>query len=431
MLPFYLRGAVRSLRRTPVLSSVMVVDLALGLAIFMMAFTAVDSHTRDPITRRADLFHVDWGTAPELDLESIESFQRVLAMVPHMLLSYADAERLAAHPAVARSARTFTSRLALGHDGKRIESAARFCTRELFAMFELRFQFGGPWSAAAERGGALEIVLDHTTNQRLFGGRNSVGKALLIDGRAFQVVGVLAAARHRLRAYDFALVPGDAVYLPFEQFALLAARPDYVGPRSLHGPSTDALKHSADTFVQLWVELPTPERRDAYAAFLDAQAARLQPVPVARRPRLSTVAQFIADSIPIPNGFRVFEACAFIALLACCVNLSRLLIVKFQARAPELAVQRAFGATRGSVLAQYLIEVLLVALAATVLGLIIAHASLIGINAIFPDRPVEFALDPLRVAIACAAGLAAGLLAGFGPALRAGQSAPAAFLRLQ
>lgn len=215
MLLFYLRGAIRSLRRTPVLSGVMVIDLALGLAIFMMAFTAVDSHTRDPITGRADLFHVDWGTAPEVDLESVEAFQRVLALVPHMLLSYSDAERLSAHPAATRSARTFTSRVALGQGAESVQSAARFCTRELFAMFELQFQFGGPWSAADERSGAPRIVLDHGTNRRLFAGKDSVGQALLIDGRAYRVAGVLAAARERLRAYDFALVTGEAVYLPF------------------------------------------------------------------------------------------------------------------------------------------------------------------------------------------------------------------------
>jgi putative ABC transport system permease protein len=258
-----------------------------------------------------------------------------------------------------------------------------------------------------------------------------VGRAVLIDGREFRVAGVLADASRRLHIYDFTLVQRDRVYVPFELFSELAARPDYVGRQSLHGPSTDALKRSSDGFVQLWVELPTPERQRAYAAFVDAEAHKLRPAPVARRPRLSSVKHFIAESIPIPNGFLVFEVCAFIALLACCVNLSRLLIVKFQARAPELAVQRAFGATRNSVRAQYLIEVGLVTLAAILLGLVIAYASLIGINAIVPDRPAEFALDPLRVAIACGMGLGAGMIAGFGPALRTAQSAPAAFLRLQ
>jgi putative ABC transport system permease protein len=123
--------------------------------------------------------------------------------------------------------------------------------------------------------------------------------------------------------------------------------------------------------------------------------------------------------------------CAFVALLACGVNLSRLLIVKFQARAPELAVQRAFGATRGSVLAQYLIEVLLVTFAATALGLLIAYASLEGINAIVPDRPSEFTLDSMGVLLACAMGLGSGLLAAVNPAIRSGQTAPAVFLRGQ
>jgi putative ABC transport system permease protein len=144
-----------------------------------------------------------------------------------------------------------------------------------------------------------------------------------------------------------------------------------------------------------------------------------------------TPAQFAKASVPISGGFLLFEACAFIALLACCVNLSRLLIVKLEARSPELALQRALGATRGSVLAQHVLEAALVACLATALGLGIAALGLVGINTIVPDRPVDFSIDAIGVAITCAAGLGAALFAGVFPGMRMCRASPASRLRLQ
>jgi hypothetical protein len=78
-----------------------------------------------------------------------------------------------------------------------------------------------------------------------------------------------------------------------------------------------------------------------------------------------------------------------------------------------------------------MLEAVLVALLATELALLIAAVSLVGINAIVPDRPADFTLDARCVLLACAMGLGAGVFAGVLPALRMCSVAPATFLRLQ
>jgi putative ABC transport system permease protein len=311
----------------------------------------------------------------------------------------------------------------------RVETAVRFCTRDLFALFELPFRHGRAWDAAAERRLAAEVVLDDASNRLFFGGGNSVGRTLEIDGQGYRIIGVLAPLPRRVRAYDFALTTAPAIYLPFELFVPLGARPDYVARRSIHGAHMAELVSSQDAFVQLWVRLDSAAQRARYEAFLDGEARKRHGAARAVQPRVQPVATWVASAVPVPSGFLVFEVCAFIALLACSVNLSRLLIVKFQARAPELALQRAVGATRASVFAQHMIEAVLVALLATELGLLIAAVSLVGINAIVPDRPAYFALDLQGVLLACAMGFGAGLLAGVHPAVRMCQAAPATFLR--
>src|SRR5690349_10580898 len=137
MFGFYLRRALRSLRRTPVLSTVMIVDVALGLGVWTLAFTAVDAQTRFPPGRARNVYHVDWGTTPEFDPASLDGFVRVLSITPHMLLPYGDAQRLGAHRSVARHAATFTSQLAVSAPTGRHCLPVRFSEHALFGMFEL------------------------------------------------------------------------------------------------------------------------------------------------------------------------------------------------------------------------------------------------------------------------------------------------------
>jgi putative ABC transport system permease protein len=428
---FYLRRAVRSLRRTPVLSSVMILDVALGLAVWALAFSSVDAQTRAPHAGAGHVYHVDWGTAPSFDTSGLDNWQRVMSNTPHLLLPYSDALQLSRHPAVARHALTFSSKLVMSGPAGRHCMQTRFATPQLFALFGLRFAEGGPWSDGDERLRAPVIVLDAGSKRALFGAEPALGRSVTIDGRAFRVGGVLAAAPHDLRAFDFSFDTLPAVYLPLPLFPELGARPLYATHGLQRDQTISQLLGSRARFLQLWVELPSNAAREQFESFVLASAKQRGISGAGARSPLLTKAEFAKGSVPISGGFLLFETCAFIALLACCVNLSRLLIVKLEARGPELMLQRALGATRGSVLAQHMLEALLVASLATALGLAIAAAGLVGINAIVPDRPVDFSIDALGVALTCAAGLGAALFAGIFPAIRMCRASPASRLRVQ
>ena len=58
-------------------------------------------------------------------------------------------------------------------------------------MFETPFLYGGGWDAKADEGPEPVVVLSKETNQKAFGGANSVGKTVLWHDREFRVVGVL------------------------------------------------------------------------------------------------------------------------------------------------------------------------------------------------------------------------------------------------
>ena len=112
---------------------------------------------------------------------------------------------------------------------------------------------------------------------------------------------------------------------------------------------------------------------------------------------------------------------SFVLLIAC-VNIASLLLARATVRQRELAVRAALGAGRGRIMRQLLTESLTLAFLGAVLGLAIAYAGVEGLASLgAADLPRASAiqLDPVVLGFTLAVAVAAGLLFGLLPALRA------------
>ena len=107
-------------------------------------------------------------------------------------------------------------------------------------------------------------------------------------------------------------------------------------------------------------------------------------------------------------------------LLMACLNLAGLITARSSIRRPELALRSALGASRASTLRLLLTESLVLALAGSLLGLLVAHALLPLLLAESPlDLPLLHApsIDGSAAAFAIASGCATTLIFGLLPAL--------------
>jgi putative ABC transport system permease protein len=127
-------------------------------------------------------------------------------------------------------------------------------------------------------------------------------------------------------------------------------------------------------------------------------------------------------------------AVGFVLLIAC-ANVANLLLAKAAGRQRELAIRAALGAGRGRLLRQLLLESLLLAVAGSAAGLLLAWWARAGLLALLPKEYSYLRLDDQlqldwRVQL-FAAGIAllTALLAGLLPALQASRSALNEFLK--
>jgi len=249
-------------------------------------------------------------------------------------------------------------------------------------------------------------ILSHEFWQRRFGSDPAVlGRTLQIAGQLTEVIGVLPPGFEILMAPALGIVPRQDVYT--------AVRIDFANGSRVN------------VFLRVLGRLKPGVTREQAQGQVDALVASLrQQFPIKEtagvRWRVEPLHQdLVAGSRPVILA--LMGAVTFVLLIAC-ANVANLLLVRGAARERELAVRAALGGSRGSLLRQLMTESLLLSVAGAVLGLALAWGGIRVLLAMGPDtlpRLEGVGLDPRVLGFAALAAVAAALLFGIVPALRA------------
>jgi putative ABC transport system permease protein len=436
MLDYQLGLAWRSLKRNPVLSLLSIGGIGLGIAVSMMFVTAYYYLAGDPIPAKSDrLFNVRldaWDPARPYDSDEPGEPPDQLTYMDAMALMKSDVPtyRTAMHKA---ELTVYPER----KDLRPFRALTRLCFADFFPMFDVPFRYGTGWRREDDEGPAAVAVLDSRTNQKLFGGEDSVGKSVRIEGREFRVVGVLDDWRPLPKFYDTTNDPferPEGVFLPFHfgrVFEIYTA-----GNTSSWGSYGNAyadLLQSEAVWLQYWVQLDDARQREAYDAWIagySAEQGKLGRMARAQNNKVRDVMTSLRVDEIAPEEARSLMIIALLFLLVCSVNLIGILLGKFLARAPEVGVRRALGASRRHVFAQHLFECGVIGVAGAVLGLLLTPAGLALIDRLF-DQQFNFKLDPTLFGVAMILALLSAFVAGVYPAWRVCRTPPALHLKTQ
>jgi len=310
---------------------------------------------------------------------------------------------------------------------------------DFFAMFDVPFIYGGAWSQQADDNKELVVVLNKETNDKIFGGENSVGKSLKIDGNMFSIVGVIDTWQPKPRFYDIstgAFNDSEDFFVPFSLIAEEKVRRD--GNTNCWKPSGDgfqAFLNSECVWTQFWVELKTEQDKEQYMTFVNAYVEEQKQYGRFQRPmgnRLSTVTEWLENQEVVADDAQMMMAMSLMFLVVRLLNTVGLLLAKFLGKAPEIGLRQALGASKATLFSQYMIESACIGLAGGLLGLLLAYLGLKGVESLYGDYMQGLAtLDTNMMVLSIAVSLLATLLAGLYPTWRACKVQPAHQLKCQ
>ncbi|MFY2762864.1 ABC transporter permease [Arenimonas sp. MALMAid1274] len=437
MFRYYLGLGFRSLRRNPVLTTLMVLTLSVGVAASMTTLTLLRGMSGDPIPSKSDVLFV-----PLLDNNPAENPND--GGEPPQQVSYTDATNLWQQGKGKR--RTPIYGLAPAIDPGRADLPPFFSEgvavgADFFPMFEVPFLYGQPWSAADDTKGASVVVIGRSLSERIFGeGVDPVGKTLRITDADYTVVGVTDTWNPVPKFYR--LIGGNQygtsedVMMPFNT----AISRDMQMNGSLDcssappAPGFKGYVASECVWIQYWVELENAGQRSEYADYLAAYVAEQKALGRMQRPvnnRLYNVREWLDQNGVVSDDTRTSTWLAFGFLLVCLVNTVGLLLAKFSARPGEIGVRRALGATRRDVFTQYLTEAGVIGLVGAAVGVGLTFGALAFIRNFDEGIAQITRVDGVMLATAITLSVAASLVAGLLPTWRACQVVPALQLKSQ
>ena len=205
-------------------------------------------------------------------------------------------------------------------------------------------------------GAASTAVISHAYWRRRFGGANPIGRTLVVDGVAREIIGVLP---DWFRFFDY---PADIFY-PMQPMRSEAGFPQGDG-RGLARLKPGVTLEQANADVKRMIPLINTEFGRPGPAF-----DRMQFGPNLR-PLKEMVVGNLDDTLWLLMGT------IGLLLLIACANVANLVLVRTQSRRPELSVRTALGARWSDIARVVLAENAILGFAGGVVGVAVAYFSL-------------------------------------------------------
>jgi predicted permease len=387
-----LREALRLFVRSPAFVAAVVLPMALALGANTALFTVIRGVLLRPLPY----------PQPERLVQIYRmSPQHGSLRGPLSPLNYT--EDLDPAPSVKAKAAYAADSASLAGEGAPEHIRVGYGTASLLPVLGVNTSVGRWFSADEEQQGQhRRVVLSHALWLRRFGGDPTVlGRTVQLEAEPHVIVGVLPAGVELPELCD-AWVP-----LSFE-------------PRQLEPAARN--RHFLGVIARL-----APGATLEGAGRELAEAGRRT---IAEHPEAYASFNFVFAAIPmhedLVSGIRptlvlLFGAVALVLLIAC-FNVGNLMLARATARQRELAIRSALGAGRSALVRKLLVESLVLAVAAGVLGLLLSLFTTSALLSLAPDTlPRAQAIRPDLPVFAFSLGLsiASGLLFGLVPALSA------------
>jgi predicted permease len=400
-----LRRLVRDWRFTT--AAVLILGLAIG------ANTAIFSLVNAALFRRQAFADPD---------RLVNIYQNDTAGRPLVVSSYSAYMQIAEYTDIfaATMAASLPNPARYLHDGAIRNASVEYTTATYLDVLGLRPSLGRWFDEPEERRGASVVaVLGYQTWTRVFRADPSViGRVIRIEGVPATIVGI-GPANHR-GTVDIGMVTD--FWLPITALPAITENPEVRGAATIYAPllvkarlregtGMAQAKAAMDVLARRLASEPRDEDRNARSEFITGSGITVVASKDVRiHPQADAPLMALASLLLVIVGLVLSIACS---------NLATLLLVRGAARAKEVSVRLAMGATRRQLVRHLLTESLLLSLAGGAAGCIVAWWSMQALQRIDLPVTVDLTVDYRVLAFAIALSLVTGVAFGLAPALKA------------
>lgn len=424
MLSYYLQLALRSLRRTPLLTMLMVTTLAVGQAASMITFTLRHALAVDPIPDKSNLLLV-----PRASSDSGGPYDGMFTYAQSRAMANVSSSSLILGQALGN--------ISLPDHAKSIRGQPiRFATRNFFGFFDVPLSHGRIWSVQEDQRGDPVAVISTEIARKLFPSTDPIGANIELGDSTYRVIGVIGDWDPAPRFYDMSIgsfMLSDQAFVPLT--SIRTASSDLGVPRScIDSASTMPPSKLLDNDCS-WL---TPWFLAKDNAMVPALAQRISSaMHFALRDsersdfRVLDVRQMLAAADLVPASVNVFTTLGLSFLILCIINSAGMQLSRLLRRVAQTGIRRALGARRRDIVGQYLCETLLIGFASGMLGLLLTEVGLSWVRQLdsFYTRTASTDLSTSAIAIMLIAFSC--LLTGIVPAWVASRTDPAVAIKVQ
>jgi putative ABC transport system permease protein len=385
------RFALRMLRKSPGFAAVAVLTLALGIGANTAIFSVVNAVLLRPLGYpQSDrlVFLTEWSQ-----------------QVPYMSVSLADYDDWGKmNTAFSDLAAYRTENVVLTGSGEAERLRERQITASYFPTLRMKATAGRVFTPEDDRPGADRVVLlgDGFWARKFGRDPGAMGKKLTLDGEVYTIIGVLPSAEMH------------GLWQRMDVFTPLGLLNDQIG-----GPANRD-EHAGTYVIGRLKPGVTLEQAGAEMKSIAERLAQKFPDSNGRVTAevFSLLGVYVEDVRP---SLLVLLVAVGMVLLIACANLANLLLARATQRHRELAVRRTLGAGAWRLVRQSLTESLVLSLAGSALGLLLAEWATRGFGHLYyaaVPRLAESSLDRTVLLFALGLTVLTAVLFGILPAIQ-------------